>query len=293
MRIRHSSDPSWARCVRRRSSPDARAVTLGNAAPSRLLPRGPQPEPRTLVVPGFTLIELLVVIAIIAILAGMLLPALAKAKGKAQSIACVSNLKQLQLAWIMYADDHSGLTCPNKSDGGTGDPLSWWGSRGSWVLGNPQLHSSPTNIESGVLFPYTKALGIYKCPGDRSLTVGQTKEPRNRSYALQIFLNGSPPLNGKTRTRLAEIVNPATVFGFLDVSERMINGCDFAVYWDATWWDIPGDRHSFGLALSFLDGHAELHRWRVPKLKKNIGTPAQGNVDLQDLRWLQERLPEK
>jgi prepilin-type processing-associated H-X9-DG protein len=110
---------------------------------------------------------------------------------------------------------------------------------------------------------------------------------------LLIFLNGSPPLTGKLNTRLAEILNASGVFGFLDVSERMINGCDFALYWDDNWWDIPADRHGLGLGLSFLDGHSELHRWRMPKSNKSIATPAVGPDDLEDLRWLQKRLPEK
>jgi prepilin-type processing-associated H-X9-DG protein len=225
----------------------------------------------------------------------MLLPALAKAKGKARSISCVSNLKQLQLAWIMYADNHNDLMCPNKSSGNGTDPLTWSGLPGSWVLGNAQLDSSPTNIETGVLFPYTRAVKIYRCPGDRSLIAGKAKVARIRSCMLQNLLNGHSPMSGTTRTRLAGIVSPSpsAVFGFLDVSERMINACSFELYWDTTWWDIPADRHSLGLGLSFLDGHAELHRWRFPKGNKSCGTAAQGKDDLQDLRWLQERLPER
>src|SRR5258708_2105762 len=139
---------------------------------------------------AFTLIELLVVIAIIAILAGMLLPALSKAKAKGQSIACLNNLRQLQLAWIIYADDHNDLMCPNKSTGNGTDLDSYRGLPGSWVLGNVRLDSSPTNIESGVLFPYTKSLGVYKCPTDRSFTVKAPKVPRNRSYMLNLYLDG-------------------------------------------------------------------------------------------------------
>jgi prepilin-type processing-associated H-X9-DG protein len=236
-----------------------------------------------------------VVIAIIAILAGMLLPALSRAKAKGQSIACLNNLKQLQMAWILYADDHSDLMCPNQSSGSGADPLAWRGLPGSWVIGNPQLDASPTNIQGGVLFPYTAAVGVYRCPAHRSYVLGNRNLPRNRSFMLDLFLSGSPPLVGKVKLKLSELVAPppARVFGFLDVSERMINGCDFALYWDDTWWDIPADRHQLGVGLSFLDGHVEHHRWRFPKAAKNAVTAVQGTNDLGDLRWLQERLPER
>ena len=252
---------------------------------------------------AFTLIELLVVIAIIAILASMLLPALGKAKAKAHSIACVSNLRQLQLAWQLYADDHDDVICPNRNGdiGGITRSLA-----GSWVIGNAQSDASPTNIESGVLFPYTKALAVYHCPGDKSFIKGPPKVPRLRSYMLNYLLNGIfAPWNdaflaARNKVRLANILNPspANVFAFLGSSEFTINDGMFVVLplgypgVDKQWNDIPSDRHNRGANLSFVDGHVETHRWRWPKANRPLFDTASKPDDLQDLRWLQARLPE-
>jgi len=248
------------------------------------------------------LIELLVVIAIIAILASLLLPALGRAKAKGQSAACLNNLKQLELACLLYADDHNDAICPNKWSMVNGQFRS---TPGSWVVGNAQFDANPTNIQSGVLYPYTLSLGVYRCPADKSLTKTTPPVPRLRSYNLDWLLHGAlasgdpPYVEARVKRQVSHLVQPppVSVFSFLDVSERWIlDGC-FAVHFlghpesDRQWNDIPADRHGRGANVAFCDGHVEHHRWQWPKAPRAAFTPPENDLDLQDLRWLQERLP--
>ncbi len=228
---------------------------------------------------GFTLIELLVVIAIIAVLAALLLPALAKAKQKALSVACLSNLKQLQICWQLYSQDNRDTLPPNNFvyDIATGGPIAGATLSDTWCLGNTRLDTTTTNIENGMLFPYNRSVTIYHCPADQSTveTPGVVKltQLRTRSYNLSQSLNGKPDLAYiPAFTKFCQILNPlpTRTFVFLDVHEDEIIDSTFGIptlaWAQDVWWDLPANRHNQGCNFSFADGHVENWHWAAPKI---------------------------
>jgi prepilin-type N-terminal cleavage/methylation domain-containing protein len=246
--------------------------------------------------PGFTLVELLVVIAIIAVLAGLLLPALTKSKMKAQGTACLNNTRQLQLAWQMYADDNRDLM-PSNIDADQGGVLL--NLPGSWVLGDAQLDTAISNIESGTLFPYVKSCGAYRCPADQSLTTGPEKTLRLRSYSLQnaldrVYSAGGPWLEDPpyiTYRKLSGIPapSPSALQVFIDTQELTISfgGFSFDVKDGGAWGEtLPADRHGQGGVVSHADGAAEQRHWRWPKRGRTSFDTVLNTSDLEDFKWM-------
>jgi prepilin-type N-terminal cleavage/methylation domain-containing protein/prepilin-type processing-associated H-X9-DG protein len=256
---------------------------------------------------GFTLIELLVVIAIIAILASLLLPSLSRAKSKAQAVACLNNLKQLQLGWIMYVDDNNDSLVPNNPPNHPVNTNSW--ALGDILYGNPD----GTNISylmgqrTGSLAPYVKTHLVFKCPADRStttLTDGKSY-PRVRTYSMNGFMGTRALDNGGTaadvtflrRHELAK-ARRSELIVFMDEHEDSLSRCIFYLARDEyrqVWSRLPASRHANSGVMSYTDGHAEIHHWRddrtlVPVKGLRQGGTAFVATGSRDWKYVWERL---
>jgi prepilin-type N-terminal cleavage/methylation domain-containing protein/prepilin-type processing-associated H-X9-DG protein len=270
---------------------------------------------------AFTLVELLVVITVIGILASILLPTLGKAKARGEGMSCFNNVRQLQLAWLLYADEqHDHLPynlggTANRSSVAPLDPLNWVNGVMSWELDTDNTNQSLIN-QSSMASYVNHNLKVYKCPSDRALSNVQRQAgwlERTRSYSMNAMMGDAGSLS-RTGTNvnnpgykqfftLTSIPSPSSSFVFLDEHPDSINDGYFLVKMDSyyeephPWWfDLPGSYHNKSCPISFADGHVELHKWKDPETyapalpdAANLPIYLPRTTSREDFSWLLQR----
>ncbi|MCX6887058.1 MAG: type II secretion system protein [Verrucomicrobia bacterium] len=264
---------------------------------------------------AFTLVELLVVIAIVAILAGLLLPALSGAKSKSQAIACQGNLRQLGLASILYAGDFSDRMPYNlgsseiKTTVAKGQYMNWSSPIMNWELDDDNTNSV-TLTEGGLGSYVARQSALYRCPGDNVLSelqagAGWSRRTRSVSMNMMIGDAGEYTRSGANLNnprylqffKAAQIPQPSEIFVFIEEHPDSINDGYFLNKPETfRWLDLPASWHQGAANLTFADGHAEKHVWRCASTR----VPARAYAanlpftipasEYQDFSWLTSRM---
>jgi prepilin-type N-terminal cleavage/methylation domain-containing protein/prepilin-type processing-associated H-X9-DG protein len=208
-------------------------------------------------VSGFTLVELLVVIAIIGLLMGILLPVLSRARQQGHRTHCLSNLKQLTVAWKMYAGDNKGRLCSAETEFNDGPYDRYWVADGSYEDANNDIGGTEKAIKDGVLWPYTQMLDVYHCKADRTEHL--------RSYSISRSMQGHR--RNKPYRTLGEIIKPTERIVFIDATGKW-KWLVGSFWGNRTVTELGYNslttRHSGGFNVSFADNHCEYWSWKKP-----------------------------
>jgi prepilin-type N-terminal cleavage/methylation domain-containing protein/prepilin-type processing-associated H-X9-DG protein len=257
---------------------------------------------------GFTLIELLTVIAIIIVLVGILLPAVFAPKFRSQGVQCLSNTKQLSVAWMMYANDYEDRLAPNREGSITSLP-AWSVGVEDWRLSAGNTNLAHLRGSNALLAAYLdRNVGVFKCPGDRYLSPvqkGAGWAGRLRSYSMNGLIGETPEAEYDSpdyvrflRQSDISVMSPSKCFVFVDEHADSVNDSWFWVMMGSNaWCDLPASYHNGSASFSFADGHSELKKWQMdytkqPVLFNNVATrwwAPQPPSQMADIQWIQDR----